>query len=76
MQLMMTFKFHYIFLYLHFACFSTRVQIEIPKVEVRYENLSVEGDKYAGSRALPTLLNATLNVLEVIINLLFSFSPY
>lgn len=43
---------------------TDRVQIEIPKVEVRYENLSIEGDIYAGSRALPTLLNATLNVIE------------
>lgn len=39
--------------------------IEIPKIEVRYEHLSIEGDVYVGSRALPTLLNATLNSLEV-----------
>lgn len=47
-----------------------RVGIEIPKIEVRYENLSVEGDVYVGSRALPTLLNVTINTLEV---LLFSY---
>ncbi|XP_054800906.1 ABC transporter G family member 39-like [Prosopis cineraria] len=41
-----------------------RVGIETPKIEVRYENLSVEGDVYVGSRALPTLLNATLNTIE------------
>ncbi|KAK7392996.1 hypothetical protein VNO78_21446 [Psophocarpus tetragonolobus] len=41
-----------------------RVGIEIPKIEVRFENLSVEGDAYVGTRALPTLLNSTLNVIE------------
>ena len=39
--------------------------IETPKIEVRYQNLSIEGDVYVGSRALPTLLNATLNTIEV-----------
>ncbi|KAL8551735.1 hypothetical protein ACS0TY_000705 [Phlomoides rotata] len=43
---------------------TDRVGIEIPKVEVRYEHLSVEGDAYVGSRALPTLWNSTLNMLE------------
>ncbi|XP_073130365.1 pleiotropic drug resistance protein 2-like isoform X2 [Henckelia pumila] len=43
---------------------TDRVGIDIPKVEVRFEHLSVEGDAFAGSRALPTLLNSTLNVLE------------
>lgn len=37
------------------------VGIETPKIEVRYENLSVEGDVYVGDRALPSLYNATLN---------------
>jgi hypothetical protein len=41
------------------------VSIEIPKIEVRYEHLSVEGDVYVGSRALPTLLNVTLNTIQV-----------
>ncbi|KAK7344840.1 hypothetical protein VNO77_14984 [Canavalia gladiata] len=41
-----------------------RVGIEIPKIEVRFEHLSVEGDAYVGTRALPTLLNSTLNVIE------------
>ncbi|RZC90242.1 hypothetical protein C5167_028332 [Papaver somniferum] len=43
-----------------------RVGIEIPKIEVRFENLSVEGDAFVASRALPTLFNATLNVFETI----------
>ncbi|GAA0156193.1 ATP-binding cassette [Lithospermum erythrorhizon] len=41
-----------------------RVGIDVPKIEVRYEHLSIEGDAYIGSRALPTLLNSTLNVTE------------
>ncbi|CAK9153460.1 unnamed protein product [Ilex paraguariensis] len=41
-----------------------RVGIDIPKIEVRFEHLAIEGDAYVGSRALPTLLNATLNVIE------------
>lgn len=42
-----------------------RVGIEIPKIEVRFEHLDVEGDVYVGSRALPTLLNVTINTIEV-----------
>ncbi|KVI07937.1 AAA+ ATPase domain-containing protein [Cynara cardunculus var. scolymus] len=41
-----------------------RVGIDIPKVEVRYENLWVEGDAYVGDRALPSLFNATFNLIE------------
>ena len=44
-----------------------RVGIEIPKIEVRFENLSVEGEVFVGSRALPTLFNATLNAIEVLL---------
>nr|GME17435.1 pleiotropic drug resistance protein 2-like [Ipomoea batatas] len=47
-----------------------RVGIKTPEVEIRFENLSVEGDAYVGSRALPTLLNATINSLEGILGLL------
>lgn len=45
--------------------FRCRVGIDIPKIEVRFEHLSVEGDVYVGSRALPTLFNATMNTIEV-----------
>ncbi|KAK9075025.1 hypothetical protein SSX86_003344 [Deinandra increscens subsp. villosa] len=41
-----------------------RVGIETPKIEVRFENLLVEGDAYIGDRALPTLYNATINSIE------------
>ncbi|GMI81953.1 ATP-binding cassette G39, PLEIOTROPIC DRUG RESISTANCE 11, pleiotropic drug resistance 11 [Hibiscus trionum] len=48
---------------------TDRVGIEVPKIEVRFEHLSVEGDVYVGSRALPTLLNAALNITESILGL-------
>ncbi|OMO57673.1 reverse transcriptase [Corchorus capsularis] len=41
-----------------------RVGIEVPKIEVRFQNLSVEGDAFVGTRALPTLINSTLNAVE------------
>ncbi|XP_056169465.1 pleiotropic drug resistance protein 2-like [Syzygium oleosum] len=49
---------------------TDRVGIEIPKIEVRFQNLCVEGDAYVGTRALPTLLNATLNAIEGVIGLI------
>lgn len=39
--------------------------IELPQIEVRYEHLSVEADVHVGKRALPTLLNAVINTVEV-----------
>ncbi|KAG5152500.1 hypothetical protein JHK84_028972 [Glycine max] len=44
-----------------------RVAIEIPKVEVRFEHLFVEGDAFNGTRALPTLVNSTMNAIERIL---------
>ncbi|CAL9203110.1 unnamed protein product [Musa hybrid cultivar] len=41
---------------------TDRVGLELPKIEVRYENISVEAEVYVGSRAHPTLWNATLNI--------------
>lgn len=37
----------------------------MPKVEVRYENLKIVADVQTGSRALPTLINASRDVIEV-----------
>ena len=34
-------------------------------VEVRFKNLSVDADVHVGGRALPTVLNSLLNVVEV-----------
>ncbi|KAG5043873.1 hypothetical protein JHK87_007788 [Glycine soja] len=52
-----------------------RVGIEIPKIEVRFENLSVEGDVHVGRRALPTLHNVTLNAFERILGM-FQFASF
>lgn len=41
-----------------------RVGIELPRIEIRFENLSIDADAYVGSRALPTLWNFTLNMAE------------
>lgn len=49
---------------------TDRVGIEIPKIEVRFENLSVEGDVYVGSRALPSLFNVALNTFESLLGLI------
>ncbi|KAG5404332.1 hypothetical protein IGI04_010451 [Brassica rapa subsp. trilocularis] len=48
---------------------TDRVGIEVPKIEVRYENISVQGDVRSASRALPTLFNVTLNTLESILGM-------
>uniref|UniRef100_A0A0D9XTN9 ABC transporter domain-containing protein n=1 Tax=Leersia perrieri TaxID=77586 RepID=A0A0D9XTN9_9ORYZ len=43
------------------------VGIELPTIEVRYEQLSIQADVFVGSRALPTLTNAATNVIQGII---------
>ena len=42
-----------------------RVGVELPTIEVRYQDLNVEAEAYVGSRGLPTILNTYANVLEV-----------
>lgn len=42
-----------------------RVGIELPTIEVRYEQLTVEADVVAAGRELPTLSNAATNFLQV-----------
>ncbi|KAJ0028869.1 hypothetical protein Pint_35963 [Pistacia integerrima] len=49
---------------------TDRVGINIPKIEVRYEHLSVQGFIYDGSRALPSLPNAFLTTVESALGLL------
>ncbi|KAK0585573.1 hypothetical protein LWI29_030700 [Acer saccharum] len=46
---------------------TDRVGIEVPKIEVRYEHLSVEGDVHVGSRALPSLINFYMNAIESVL---------
>lgn len=45
--------------------------MEIPKIEVRFENLQISANVQIGSRALPTLVNYTRDALEV-----RSFNPF
>ncbi|KAF9594978.1 hypothetical protein IFM89_035751 [Coptis chinensis] len=49
---------------------TDRVGISIPKIEVRFEHLSIEGDVYVGNRAIPTLYNSTLNAIEMVLGLM------
>ena len=44
-----------------------RVGLVLPKIEVRFEHLEVEADVYVGSRALPTLPNFSLTLIEVLV---------
>ena len=45
-------------------CIRRRVGIELPTVEVRFEQVTVQAKCHVGSRALPTLLNTARNVAE------------
>ncbi|GLJ44167.1 hypothetical protein SUGI_0921640 [Cryptomeria japonica] len=47
---------------------ADKVGIGMPKIEVRYEHLTVDADVYIGSRALPTIPNFTLNMLEAFLS--------
>ncbi|GKA02798.1 ABC transporter G family member 32 isoform X2 [Tanacetum coccineum] len=41
-----------------------RVDLEFPKIEVRFQNLNVETFVHVGSRALPTITNFIVNMTE------------
>ncbi|KAI3830813.1 hypothetical protein MKW92_006041 [Papaver armeniacum] len=41
-----------------------RVGLDLPTIEVRYENLSIDAESYGQGRSLPTLLNSTVNAVE------------
>ncbi|KAK1305951.1 Pleiotropic drug resistance protein 3 [Acorus calamus] len=47
-----------------------RVGLDLPTIEVRYENLNIEAEAYVGGRSLPTMINFTLNMLESFVKLL------
>ncbi|XP_030526171.1 pleiotropic drug resistance protein 1-like isoform X2 [Rhodamnia argentea] len=47
-----------------------RVGIDIPTIEVRFEHLNVEAEAHEGSRALPTFINFSTNILEGFLNFL------
>jgi ABC-type multidrug transport system ATPase subunit len=45
-----------------------KVGIELPTIEVRYENLTIEADCYVGDRALPSNWNTTRNFVEMVLD--------
>ncbi|KAA8521480.1 hypothetical protein F0562_012153 [Nyssa sinensis] len=45
-----------------------RVGLDLPTIEVRFEHLNVDAEAYVGSRALPTILNFSVNILEGFLN--------
>ncbi|VFQ87368.1 unnamed protein product [Cuscuta campestris] len=47
-----------------------RVAIDIPTVEVRFEHLNVGAEIYVGKRALPSITNLSLNILEGLLSYL------
>lgn len=53
-----------------------RVGIEVPKIEVRFENLNIEADVQAGTRALPTLVNVSRDFVEVCLFFFFLTVPH
>ncbi|XP_010262843.1 PREDICTED: ABC transporter G family member 31-like [Nelumbo nucifera] len=52
-----------------------RVGLEVPKVEVRFENLHISAQVQTGTRALPTLVNYTRDAVEQLLNSLRIFRP-
>ncbi|BFG42855.1 hypothetical protein CerSpe_291290 [Prunus speciosa] len=45
-----------------------RVGISFPTIEVRFEHLNISAEAYVGSRALPTVLNYCVNLVEGFFN--------
>lgn len=43
-----------------------RVGLDLPTIEVRYEHVNVEAEAHVGSRALPSFINFSINIFEVI----------
>ncbi|KAK1311612.1 ABC transporter G family member 31 [Acorus calamus] len=52
-----------------------RVGLEVPKVEVRFENLNVSANVHMGTRSLPTLVNYVRDILESTLTSLRMYSP-
>ncbi|KFK23406.1 hypothetical protein AALP_AAs61696U000200 [Arabis alpina] len=52
-----------------------RVGMEVPRIEVRFENLNIEADVQAGTRALPTLVNVSRDFIERLLSSLRIMKP-
>ncbi|KAK1376051.1 Pigment permease [Heracleum sosnowskyi] len=46
-----------------------RVGVQMPTIEVRFENLNVEAEAFAGSRALPSFVNFNRSIVEGLLNI-------
>ncbi|KAL1829196.1 hypothetical protein ACET3Z_007608 [Daucus carota] len=46
-----------------------RVGVQLPTIEVKFENLHVEAETFAGSRALPSFINFNLDILEGLLSI-------
>ncbi|VFQ77207.1 unnamed protein product [Cuscuta campestris] len=51
-----------------------RVDLDFPKIEVRFQNLKVETFVHVGSRALPTIPNFVINMTEALLRTLKMYS--
>ncbi|KAL1552517.1 transcription factor [Salvia divinorum] len=47
-----------------------RVGIEIPTIEVRFQNLNIDAHAYSAKRSLPTFINFNINIIEGFLNAL------
>ncbi|KAI3792019.1 hypothetical protein L2E82_05888 [Cichorium intybus] len=47
-----------------------RVGLQLPTIEVRFEHLNIDAEAYVGGRALPTIVNFMVNILEGSLNYL------
>ncbi|KAK7243373.1 hypothetical protein RIF29_38167 [Crotalaria pallida] len=47
-----------------------RVSLDLPTIEVRFENLKIDAETYVGKRAIPTVPNFYLNAVETLGNYL------
>ncbi|KAF1881323.1 hypothetical protein Lal_00023359 [Lupinus albus] len=45
-----------------------RVGIDLPTIEVRFENLNIEAETHVGGRAMPTFTNFMVNIVEGLLN--------
>lgn len=53
-----------IFIYL-ILLYGFSVGVTLPTIEVRYEHVHIEAEAHVGSRALPSVVNFYISLLEV-----------
>ena len=53
---------------------ENRVEINLPSIEVQYENLDIQAEVCVGTRALPSFTNFITNIVEVSIGTNFVYN--